>query len=150
MPKPLPPLSELQRRWQYDPVTGAIHHYGVVLQSRNKEGYLTARYKKKVYFQHRLAFLFMTGEDPADMQVDHINRVKHDNRWQNLRLVTNRENSWNRLKEVKGYQVINGRFYAILKYKGKTLALGGYATAEEANHVYLCKARELHGEYFPE
>ena len=148
MSKPLPPLSELQRRWQYDPATGAIHHYGIVLKSK-RQGYLVVVYKKKMYYQHRLAFLYMTGKDPGDKQVDHINQIKDDNRWENLRLVTNEQNAWNRSMASKGYQEINGRFYPTISFKGKKLSLGGYDTAEEATHVYLCKARELRGEYFP-
>jgi hypothetical protein len=50
---------------------------------RDGGGYLQTHIDGKVYLNHRLAFLYMTGEIPA--VVDHINHVRHDNRWCNLR-----------------------------------------------------------------
>jgi hypothetical protein len=48
---------------------------------------------------HRFVFYFLTGEMPE--HVDHINRLKHDNRLVNLRSVTHQQNMFN--KNSKGY-----------------------------------------------
>jgi hypothetical protein len=48
---------------------------------------------------HRLAWLLQTGGWPKQ-QIDHINGVKDDNRWLNLRDVSHMVNSQNRLKKV--------------------------------------------------
>lgn len=48
-----------------------------------------------MYLAHRLAFLYMTGAFPTN-QVDHINRVRNDNRFINLREVLPSDNSKNR------------------------------------------------------
>ena len=48
------------------------------------------------YRAHRLAFLYMTGEIPV--YVDHINQVKIDNRWANLRSTTKSMNARNTKK----------------------------------------------------
>jgi hypothetical protein len=49
------------------------------------------------YKAHRLAWLYMTGDWPPN-EIDHINRVRDDNRFANLRAATLQENLSN--KEV--------------------------------------------------
>lgn len=62
------------------------------------DGYVTINIKvfdRKIhFFAHRAAFLFMTGSWP-DQEVDHINRIRSDNRYENLRLVSRLENCKN-------------------------------------------------------
>lgn len=57
-------------------------------------GYRTIRIDRELCFSHRLAFLYMTGELPTD-GVDHINGVKDDNRWENLRHACQKVNNKN-------------------------------------------------------
>ena len=58
------------------------------------EGYRSISVDSKPYGSHRLAFLYMTGKFPED-QIDHVNQVRDDNRWKNLRPVTHQENHRN-------------------------------------------------------
>lgn len=58
-------------------------------------GYRTLEIKGKTYREQRAAFLYMTGKWP-EYQVDHINRIKDDNRWENLRDVPATVNCANR------------------------------------------------------
>lgn len=60
---------------------------GVRAGTKHRVGYRYVCIDYVKYPEHQLAFLLMTGEWPA-CQVDHINRVKDDNRWCNLRLAT--------------------------------------------------------------
>ena len=65
------------------------------------------------------------------LQIDHINGIRHDNRIDNLRLVTSQENSFNR--NCKGYsQRENGKWRARVRIDGKTMFDKTYDTEEEA------------------
>jgi hypothetical protein len=92
-------------------------------------------------YAHRLAFLYMTGSlPPAD--VDHVNGVRNDNRWSNLRLATRSQNMWN-VKRCTGAYQQNGRWYASIKVDGKRRSLGGYSTKEDASAAYHAAVAEL-------
>lgn len=58
-------------------------------------GYKVIKIDQKIYYAHRLAWLYISGEWP-DQEIDHINHVKIDNRFENLRQVTGSENCRNR------------------------------------------------------
>lgn len=56
-------------------------------------GYIHIRFEGKNYYAHRLAFLYMKGYIPE--LVDHIDRIRHNNPWSNLREATHKLNSQN-------------------------------------------------------
>ena len=66
---------------------------GDIAGSATSDGYIRMCVLGKHYKAHRLAFLWMTGEFPEEC--DHINHVKDDNRWSNLRSVTRTQNNQN-------------------------------------------------------
>jgi len=68
---------------------------GDIVGSLNTDGYLTVHIDGKSYSLHRLAFLYMTGFFPEN-NVDHINRNRADNTWENLRSASYIENNHNR------------------------------------------------------
>ena len=47
---------------------------------------------EKFYYIHRLVFEAFNGQIPENMQVNHINEIKADNRLSNLNLMTRKEN----------------------------------------------------------
>lgn len=63
--------------------------------SLDKDGYLIYKIKGKQIKSHRLAWYLYYGEYPIG-EIDHINRVRTDNRKENLRSVTRYENYMNR------------------------------------------------------
>jgi hypothetical protein len=81
----------------------------------------------------------MTGEYP-ESQIDHINRIKHDNRFCNLRAVNNKENSLNKILQsnsttghigvsfVKRLKV----YRAYITIDGKQKSLGYYNNIHDA------------------
>ena len=68
---------------------------GDIAGSMQKTGYLATAIDGKKYLNHRLVFLYMTGCWPVGT-VDHINRVRSDNRWENLRDVSQAINNLNK------------------------------------------------------
>jgi len=71
----------------------------VPLGTNNGFGYLRITVFGKSYYAHRLAWMYVYGEFPN--QIDHINGIKHDNRIQNLRNVTAQQNAQNKIKAQK-------------------------------------------------
>jgi hypothetical protein len=67
----------------------------VPLGTSNGFGYLRITVLGKSYYAHRLAWFYMNGEWPD--QIDHINGIKSDNRIENLRNVTVQQNNQNKL-----------------------------------------------------
>ena len=54
--------------------------------SIDREGYRRIGIEGKNYSASRLVWLYMEGYFP-EYQIDHINRIKNDDRWENLRHV---------------------------------------------------------------
>lgn len=86
--------------------------------------------------------------------VDHINGLPWDNRKENLRIVTNRQNTRNsKLKSTNksGYKGVavykNGKWSAQITVNYRKIHLGIFEDAEEAAMVYNNAATEHFGEY---
>lgn len=111
-------------------------------------------YAERTYLAHRLAWLYVTGSWPQE-HIDHINCVKMDNRFSNLREATRLQNNKNvphlstNLSGLKGAHFDNrdGRYYPRIMTNGVVRSLGGYDTAQEAHEAYCKAAVEYHGEF---
>jgi hypothetical protein len=90
---------------------------------------------------------------PSQLQVDHINGNKLDNRACNLRACTTSENCKSRMHRrganpYKGVrQLPSGKWQATIGVNLKCLYLGSYETAELAAEAYNKAALDHHGDY---
>jgi hypothetical protein len=103
-----------------------------------EKGYIRIRLEGVNYAAHRLAWLYETGTWPFD-EIDHIDRVRDNNRFANLRDATDRDNANNRStnREVIGaYPRPNGRWSSCIRYKGEQVHLGQFKTEDEASNAY--------------
>ena len=110
------------------------------------QGYLCIQFKGRKLYGHRLIWILHNGPVPENLQVDHINRNRSDNRIENLRLVTASGNGqnhdhrvnvyWNgyvpRRKPWAFHRMVNGR--RIFKW---------FATKEEALAYAVDFSQEL-------
>ena len=142
--------SELKEFFHYDPATGLFTrikcaHKRLVGQvtGRRKNGYIYIYFKEREHTAHRLAWLYMTGEFPVSC-TDHINHVRDDNRWINLREATYAENSRNRkLNNPSGitgvrWNPTRNKWKAEICFNYKNRHIGYYKTklaAAYARHV---------------
>jgi hypothetical protein len=100
--KPLPSRERLLELLDYNAVTGEFRwkakrrgvKVGSLAGKDDGFGYIVITVEYVEYRAHRLAYAFMGQPVPA--QVDHINRVRSDNRWANLRASTQAFNHKNK------------------------------------------------------
>jgi hypothetical protein len=102
MPRDDITIDQLRREFSYNKETGEItcinpasKRYGKRVDIKCFDGYRVVTFAKNKYAAGRLAFLLAEGRWP-DAQIDHINRNREDNRWENLRDVSHSENQRNK------------------------------------------------------
>ena len=88
-----PSEEYLKKYLHYNPITGNITRTDVAkgLGSYDKDGYLIIKVKGKQFKSHRLALFLFYGKFPT-IEIDHINRIRTDNRIENLRECTRQGN----------------------------------------------------------
>lgn len=162
-PKALPDVHLLKEWFCYDPISGALtwrkrraqsSPAGSKCGSLNNDGYVHVSFFGKMYVAHRLIFKIMTGRDPTD-EVDHINRDKADNCWENLREATRYQNIANVEPIAKGKSGLRGvkvsksgrRWTARISVLGRNRNLGAFDTPQKARDAYIAAQKVLRGEF---
>lgn len=120
----------LREVFVYDPVTGIFTRHpgpggraGNKVGSLDSDGYLCIGVDGGRYRASRLAWLWMTGDwPPSGFTVDHINRNRSDDRWNNLRLATWSGQQFNKGKFKTNKSGITGVF---MNKKNKYVATVG-------------------------
>ena len=151
--------TELKEKLHYNPDTGEFtkicytggRHFGKTLKP---EPYKKIIIKGKEYSAHRLAWLYMTGENP-DCFIDHINRDPADNRFSNLRKASYAENNRNRSmskNNTSGYKGVNwhkhkNKWRAEIKVNNKAITLGYFDNALDAHYAYIQASEKYHKQF---
>lgn len=152
--------DRLKSLYSYDEKTGVFvsRLYGKPVGFVHR-GYLAVKLwhkgKERKFRLHQLVWLYVHGRWP-DPMLDHINGDKTDNRLENLREVTNKQNSENRglyqtrsglprsgCKGVHWVQ-LSGKWRASIGHNGKTIYLGLFDDPAKASEAYKKAAQSLH------
>lgn len=156
--------DELKELLHYDHDTGVFtwiassgrrSRIGGIAGSINGRGYINIGIKYVMYLAHRLVWVYVHGHEPPN-EIDHINRIKNDNRLVNLRLATRSENMLNKgimATNTSGYKGVSfnsrdKKWIVMCLIDGKHHYIGRFDTAEEASSAYVEFAEKNHGEFF--
>ena len=141
-------IEDVKRQFSYDPNTGVITRLvdrangkaGPVVSSPDNRGYLRIRCgDRRQIAQHRIAWLLMTGHWPTE-EIDHINGIRTDNRWSNLRSVSRVENQHNRKLPTNNKSGVHGvcwhkslgKWVAQIRLNEKIKHLGCFSSIDDA------------------
>ena len=134
----LPPVKQISREYVYNPLTGAFFYLREPREGQ-RAGFMIRgrRYlylNGKSFLASRIAWILMTGEDPAEKDIDHINGDPSDDRWSNLRAISHRENLMNR------------RAYTRKDREGQGTGYKGVYRAKNSKSYYasICIQKKMH------
>jgi hypothetical protein len=118
--------------------------------SFEKLGYRKCRIYGKTYKQHALIFLWHHGH--VAETVDHINGIRSDNRIENLREATQRQQCMNRARLAnktlpKGVYKKGKKVCAMIRVHQKNIWLGAYTSIDDAQQAYKEAATKHFGEF---
>lgn len=166
--RPLPDATLLRRHFSYDPETGTVTclrrwcdkiKEGKEVGSPDQNGYLFVSFRKIRYQLHRIIYRIVTGVDLGDLEVDHINANKADNRWENLRRARPSQNQHNQktprnnvsgVKGVSRYSRTNQwQTHVSVTVNGKQFKkyLGLFSDVAVAGEVVRVAREKLHAEF---
>jgi hypothetical protein len=146
-PRPLPPLEELRRLYELRDgvlvrrVNRSSFKAGTMPGHRGADGYWFMKINDKTYSLHRIVWAIANGQDPGEMQIDHIDGDRCNNRPDNLRLATPSQNAANR--PAKGYHRVGNGYQARIQQEH----IGYFLSEEAAAEAYRAERIRRFGEY---
>lgn len=142
----------------YNPLTGYIKNYytnsTIGWQGKHDYWYVNIkigdgfREKRNVKASH-VAWYLSYGYWP-NKTIDHKDQNRLNDKLDNLRLLSEREQQWNRSNKSKYYPGVSlikstKRFQTTIQIGRKSINLGTFDTPEEARDAYLLKLKEIDG-----
>jgi hypothetical protein len=118
---------------------------------RPKDDCFVIAFKGTHILLSRAIWIYHNGEILKGMEIDHINRIRSDDRIENLRMCHRHENAWNTKRRidnssgVKGvcWNPRNNNWRAKLNVNKTTIEVGSFQTLEQASDA-INHARLLH------
>lgn len=166
MSKPLPSQQVLRELFNYDLETGVFTYKvkpnfrikigsvaGTIKSQGRCKGYCFIKVNGELYQASRLAWMYVYGEDPGKLTVDHIDRNPSNNAIWNLRLATMSEQAFNKKtinKLARGiwFNKKTGKYIARFNFRK-----AGYTTSKSFETLedaikYSNEMRKQHGKDF--
>lgn len=151
---------DIDNNYVYDYIRGHVisRHTQRPILARGSRGYVqypNAIYNRRWTYAHRILYCKYHDIEyttlPKDLQIDHVNNKKLDNRIINLRLVNNRMNHQNKTKyknNSSGYKGVyfdkqKQKWKSFIGYNNRLVYLGLYNSSEDARMAYNRKAAEI-------
>lgn len=147
----------------YDPSSGVVRwkkrtgpqcQLGEQAGNVDSNGYRQIQFFGKRYKTTRIIWLLMTGAWPSD-EIDHVNRDRADDRWENLRIATHAQNMANqnimRVNNISGYRGVcwhkSTKKWAVQVKGHRPCHCGLFENKEDAARHYDEIVRALYGEF---
>lgn len=154
-------IEVLKDEISYNPNTG-LFHWKKTKSGRSKkeagyianDGYKLIMINAILYQAHRLAWFYINGTMPPKRSLDHINRIRSDNRIKNLRPCLEYQNGHNKRlpsnnsSGLKGIRFKKNRWEVSCMVNNKRKYLGRYEKKSDAINAYNSYAYKLVGEFF--
>jgi hypothetical protein len=154
--KSLPTQERLKELLGYDPETGIFTWKnplstkikpGTVAGTLRSDGYVKIKINSISYFAQRLAWLYEYGLDPCELEIDHINHDKSDNRIINLRTSTRQQNQRNSEATGFSWHELTGKWIARIMVDGRHIHLGSFTCPWQAHEAYWDARYKYFGEF---
>lgn len=167
MIKPPPSLERLRAALDYNPETGVFtwrrrddmpakwntRYAGKRAGAVFPNGYRRIAIDDNLYYAQRLAWFYVTGEWPDE--VDHRNGVRGDDRLENLRPASHAQNIANTGLTARNKSGLKGvhwkadsrKWRASIRVDGKSVSLGHFDCPAAGHFAYLVAADKHHGQF---
>ena len=160
-----PTQDELRRLLYYNRKTGLFVWRVEVRPNRplrgcsagthDGHGHIAIRINGCTFPAHRIAWIYVRGQIPDDLEVDHVDMNGINNKFKNLRLATFTQQQMNRRAlsnnkcGLKGVHFVkrSRRWCAQITIQNKRTWIGEFETVELAAQAYFSEAKKHYGEY---